>query len=144
MVTVPFCWLALGAHKSPILPHPLPVPYTRPDYPLRILSAVQSVTGLITVAEALPRDARVGDTNMYSVRYLRASHSLLGGVWMYDNVQVINNERPITDSYGAYLGDSIYPAFILQEAVRLVNSTNGNMKEGLIMFVSSRLHLCYQ
>ena len=127
-------WFVQPMLTSPILPHPLPVPYTRPDYPLRIHSAVQSVTGLIIVAEALPQKE---DKDIHSVRYLRASHSILGGVWMYDKIHVLDNQLPVTDSYGTYLGDSIYAAFTLQEAVRLVNSTGkaDKMKEGLIMLV---------
>ena len=114
---------------SPILPHPLPAPYTRPDYPLRILSAEQSVTGLIIVAEVLPLKT---DDEIHSIRYLRASHSILGGVWLDGMVYMLDGQQPEMDSFGTPLGDSIYSAFVLQEAVRLVNSTR-KMKEGLIM-----------
>lgn len=129
---VMFGWFAWPVLSSPILPHPLPAPYAHPDYPLRILSAVESVTGLIVVAEALPPDARIGDTKVHSMRYMRASHSLLGGVWMHDNVRVLDNQQPIPDSYGTYLGDSIYAAFVLQEVVRLVEGRQ-SMQEGLII-----------
>ena len=127
-------WFAQPMLASPILPHPLPAPYTRPDYPLRILSAEQSVTGLITVAEVLPLKT---DTEIHSMRYLRASHSILGGVWLYDKVHLLNGQQPEIDSLGTPLGDSIYAAFVLQEAVRLVNSTRrmDKMKQGLIMLV---------
>ncbi|KAF8639772.1 hypothetical protein AX17_001032 [Amanita inopinata Kibby_2008] len=132
-----FWWLSQSNFESPILHHPLPEPYTRPDYPLRVQSAVQSVTGLITVADALPHATRPGESNVHSLRYLRASHSILGGVWMYDRVHILGGEQPITDSYGTYLGDSIYAAFVLQDAVRLVNNTERGkaelLKEGLII-----------
>jgi len=66
---------------------------------------------------------------MHSTRYLRASHSLLGGVWTHDNVRVLDDKPPISDSFGNLLGDSIYSAFVLQEAVRLVNSTTAGKEE---------------
>ncbi|KAF8631168.1 hypothetical protein AX15_002507 [Amanita polypyramis BW_CC] len=125
-------WFVQPMLTSPILPHPLPAPYNRPDYPLRIHSAVQSVTGLIIVAEVLPRREEM---DVQSIRYLRASHSILGGVWMYDNIRVLDDQMPVKDSYGTFLGDSIYAAFTLQEAVRLVNSTGktDRMREGLVI-----------
>ncbi|PFH52610.1 hypothetical protein AMATHDRAFT_139709 [Amanita thiersii Skay4041] len=129
--------LAHSRLTSPILPHPLPEPYTLMDYPLRILSSVQSNTGLISVAEILPRTTQPEDpsenSDVQSVRYLRASHSILGGVWMNDKIHVIDDEPPVTDSSGTPLGDSIYATFVLQEAVRLVNSTSNQMQEGLII-----------
>ena len=67
---------------------------------------------------------------MHSTRYLRASHSLLGGVWTHNNVHVLLDELPVSDSFGDRLGDSIYSTFILQEAARLVDSTTtGKMEE---------------
>ncbi|KAF8646374.1 hypothetical protein AX16_007240 [Volvariella volvacea WC 439] len=119
-------WWALHPRlASPILPHPLPAPYDHPNFPLRTLSAVQSNTGLIVVAEALPPEGYDGeyDQQMHSVRYLRASHSILGGVWTGKRVMVWEGETPLTDLEGSQLGDSIYATFVLQEAVRLVNST---------------------
>ncbi|KDR83895.1 hypothetical protein GALMADRAFT_236367 [Galerina marginata CBS 339.88] len=120
-----FWWTVYPRFSNPILPHPLFESYTHPTYPLRILSAEQSVTGLITVAEWLPPTDYKGenDEQLHSARYLRASHSLLGGVWTQGKVQVLDNEQPIRDSLGNALGDSIYSTFVVQEAVRLVNST---------------------
>lgn len=123
-------WRTHSYFANPILPHPLHQTFTHPTYPLQILSAEQSITGLITVGQWLP-PANFQDENeqqMRSTRYLRASHSILGGVWTHDNVQVLG-EPPISDSFGVPLGDSIYSAFILQEAVRLVNSTTTGRKE---------------
>ncbi|KAG6817843.1 hypothetical protein H0H87_001675 [Tephrocybe sp. NHM501043] len=110
---------------SPVLPHPLTEPYTTPNGSITIHSAVQSVTGLIVVGEALPPRNHNGsdDQGMHSVRYLRASHSILGGVWMGSRVMVLDNADPVKDLSGKPLGDSIYSTFILQESVRLVNST---------------------
>lgn len=42
---------------------------------------------------------------------------------MYDKVHVLDGEQPVKDSLGVPLGDSIYSTFVVQEAVRLVNST---------------------
>lgn len=122
-----------GTHPyfaNPILPHPLRQTFTHPTYPLQILSAEESITGLITVAQWLPApNSKDGNEHeMVSSRYLRASHSLLGGVWTHDNVYVLD-EPPISDSFGVPLGDSIYGTFVLQEAVRLVNSTTTGKEE---------------
>ena len=123
---------------NPVLSHPLPNIYTHPKYPLRILSAEQSVTGLITVAEWLPPANYQGEGDgMNSARYLRASHSLLGGVWMHTKVETIGNAEPVRDSRDTPLGDSIYATFVLQEASLLVNNTkaggNGPWNNALVM-----------
>ncbi|EAU86927.2 spermine/spermidine synthase [Coprinopsis cinerea okayama7 len=124
--------------KNPVLPHPLPAPYTYPDGTFRVLSAVQSVTGLISVVDWLPPPE--GENNdpaaMHSARYLRASHSILGGVWTHEKVMVTDqSERPVEDSFGTPLGDSIYATFVLQEAVRMINSTakGGKLDNALII-----------
>ena len=125
--------------SSPVLPHPLRSPYTHPHVPLRIHSSVQSITGLIVVGEALAPPGYMGevDQEMHSVRYLRASHSILGGVWMGAKVGVLDDQPPILDSFGTQLGDSIYSAFVLQEAARLINNTKkgqaGSLQNALIM-----------
>ncbi|KAF7301919.1 Spermidine synthase [Mycena indigotica] len=120
-------WASFNLLRSPILPHPLPQPYYHPTFPLVIHSSVQSLTGLIVVGEALPppNDGGSGaDTDMHSMRYLRADHSLLGGVWVGDKVATIDNAPPPVDSFDRPLGDSIYSTFVLHEAARLVNSTS--------------------
>ncbi|KAJ7228376.1 spermidine synthase [Mycena pura] len=111
---------------SPVLQHPLPQPYMHPSFPLLTHSAVQSTTGLIVVGEALPPPTYQGgpDSEMHSLRYLRASHSLLGGVWMGHKVATLDDAPSQVDSFGTSLGDSIYSTFVLQEAARLVNSTS--------------------
>uniref|UniRef100_D8PS35 PABS domain-containing protein n=1 Tax=Schizophyllum commune (strain H4-8 / FGSC 9210) TaxID=578458 RepID=D8PS35_SCHCM len=108
--------------RSPVLPHPLEKPYTHPEYPLRIHSSVQSDTGLIVVGEALalPEDQASAGA-IQDVRYLRASHSLLGGVYVGSHVYTLNGTAPLRDSFGAPLGDSIYATFNVQEAVRLLD-----------------------
>ncbi|KAJ7498664.1 spermidine synthase [Mycena latifolia] len=120
-----FWWTTHGWLASPVLQHPLPQPYTHPRFPLRIHSSVQSTTGLIVVGEALPPPSYHGgpDQEMHSLRYLRASHSLLGGVWMGGKVATLDDAPPLRDSFGTALGDSIYATFVLQEAARLVNSS---------------------
>lgn len=130
-------WTIYPQFGNPILPHPLPQTYVHPTYPLNILSAEQSVTGLITVGQWLPPPDYKGenDQHLHSARYIRADHSILGGVWTHDKVQVLDDEPPLTDSFGTPLGDSIYSTFVLQEAVRLVNSTDtaGKWNNALIM-----------
>lgn len=114
-------------------------PYTHLTYPIRILSSTKSTTGLIVVGEALsaPGDFdKAGDT-LHSLRYLRAAHSLLGGVWIRDKVITIDNAPLTFDAHGEPLGDSIYSAFYLQEAARLVDNTEDGKKENaLIMSVA--------
>ncbi|TFK71758.1 spermidine synthase [Pluteus cervinus] len=117
-------WWALHPKlASPVLPHPLKEPYDHAAFPLRVLSSVQSITGLISVAEIPPPPGEEDSEEiMHSVRYLRASHSILGGVWTDQKVMVIDDQKPVFDSEGKPLGDSIYAAFVLQEAVRFVQS----------------------
>ena len=77
---------------------------------LRILSSEPSVTGRIVVGE---------DYN-HGFRFLRADHSLLGGVWIGDKaVKMDEGALFVRDKQGTKLGDSIYSTFVLQEAVRL-------------------------
>ncbi|KAJ9123297.1 hypothetical protein QFC22_001495 [Naganishia vaughanmartiniae] len=65
---------------------------------VRILNSTQSVTGTVVVGENL----------VEGYRFLRCDHSLLGGRWIKEN------ERGAT-----LYGDSIFSAFVLQEAGRL-------------------------
>ena len=77
---------------------------------------------------------------MYSVRYLRAAHSILGGVWTDERVHVLDNIPPLVDSHGTRLGDSIYGVFVLQEAARMVNNTGKSHPENaLVMYVLLKL-----
>jgi hypothetical protein len=117
----------------PVLPQPLTEPYTHPSFPLRILSSVPSVTGMIVVGETLPSHTRVpGTFESYpsSLRYLRASHSILGGVWIGDQVSQRASGAPLLDAEGTPLGDSIYSAFVLQEAVRLIDTSDRAIRTG--------------
>lgn len=105
---------------------------------------MQSTTGLIVVGEALPPRRNSpplrGEHSLHSVRYLRAAHSILGGVWTNKRVQVLDATPPLTDSHGTQLGDSIYGVFVLQEAVRLVNSTGKTGGNALVMYVLPTNH----
>ncbi|KAJ7241892.1 S-adenosyl-L-methionine-dependent methyltransferase [Mycena haematopus] len=114
-----FWWKTHGFLASPVLPHPLPTPYFHPSFPLVIHSSVESTTGLIVVGEALHLP----------------SHSLLGGVWMGGKIATLGDVPPQVDSYGTALGDSIYGTFVLQEAVRLVNSSSraGKWERALVI-----------
>lgn len=133
-------WTVYPHLSSPVLPHPLKAPYTHPKVPLQVLSSVQSTTGLVVVAQSLsPSESTVGAhrQEIHSARFLRASHSILGGVWIGKEVVTLGDEPAVVDSSGVQLGDSIYSAFVLQEAVCLINSTesgrSGSSKNGLIM-----------
>lgn len=103
-------FLVLSSHIfAPSIPHshlfPLQsFPHCHPSYPnLCILNSTHSVTGQVVVGEIFP-----GQNSPYStpIRYLRVDHSLVGGVWLDPNsLETIQ---------------SIYPAFFVQEAVRLI------------------------
>ena len=68
-----------------------------------------------------------------SFRFLRADHSLLGGRWIGEKVYTKEpTAKPLTDAEGTKLGDSIYSAFVLQEAVRL-HERPGKQENALIM-----------
>jgi hypothetical protein len=130
ILTLPaLLWLS----NPPLLPQPLTEPYTHPNFPLRILSSIPSVTGRIVVGESSPADSWVpGASGQYppSLRYLRASHSILGGVWIGDQISTKDNSAPTLDATGTPLGDSIYSAFVLQEAVRLFDTTDRAVQSG--------------
>jgi hypothetical protein len=129
LVLPPLLWLL----HPPLLPQPMTRSYTHPNAPLRILSSVPSVTGIIVVGESLPSDTWVPDTHERqptSLRYLRASHSILGGVWIGDKVSTRANSAPLRDAEGTPLGDSIYSAFVLQEAVRLLDTADRAVQSG--------------
>ncbi|KAA1466507.1 hypothetical protein DENSPDRAFT_831357 [Dentipellis sp. KUC8613] len=119
--------------RSPVLPQPLTSPYTNPESTIRILSSVPSVTGMIVVGESLPPpDWQPGMPEQfpYLVRYLRASHSLLGGVWWGAKISSRSQIMvPQVDQAGRPLGDTIYTAFNLQEAVRLVDKKDRDITE---------------
>ncbi|KAI6105894.1 S-adenosyl-L-methionine-dependent methyltransferase [Pisolithus sp. B1] len=111
----PATFLLFSVIRPPMLTTYPEFPHYSVRYPLRILSSQESTTGVIvdTAPDAL-----------HSLRYLRASHSLLGGVWTGDAVVTMRGIPPRTDELGTPLGDSIYSAFVLQEAVRLINGTS--------------------
>ena len=97
----------------------LKAPYVHPSGNVSILSSKQSITGLIVVGETGP-----GNESHSRMRYLRASHSLLGGVWTHERAMNVEASLATHDAAGNQLGDSIYAAFVLEEAVRLINSTS--------------------
>lgn len=89
-----------------------------------------SVTGRIVVGESLPSIPGASGQYPTSFRYLRASHSILGGVWIGENVSTRDNSAPVLDATGTPLGDSFYNAFVLQEAVRLFDTTDRAVRSG--------------
>lgn len=112
--------------ESPTLPKPLLEPYSHQEAPLRILSSVASpYSGVVVVGEIpppTPAAVQAGNvTEPHSLRYLRAGHSLLGGVWIGDRVYRKDGLGPLSvDKHSTAIGDSIYGAFVTQEAARLV------------------------
>lgn len=100
------------------------LPYTTHNGLLRILSSTPSITGRIIVT----------DDYVHGFRFLRADHSILGGVWINPRyMQKMDQDAEfILDKEGDKLGDSIYSAFVLQEAVRLQERETPH-KNALIM-----------
>ena len=94
-------------------------PYVHPSGNVTIVSSKQSTTGMIVVGET---SAGIGPLSR--MRYLRASHSLLGGVWIKARAATLDAIRATYDAAGNRLGDSIFPAFYLQEAVAQIDSTS--------------------
>ena len=123
--------------RTPTLPHPLLEPFQHPSAPLRILSSVDSTySGVVVVGETGEPgwDAFEG---INSMRYLRAGHSILGGVWVGSKAAAFEGALP-EDESGHKLGDSIYSAFVLQEAALLAKKPeNAQPKNALIMYVPS-------
>ncbi|CCM04878.1 uncharacterized protein FIBRA_07072 [Fibroporia radiculosa] len=129
--------LTMTSLQSPTLPKPLLSVYNHPSYPLRILSSVPSrYSGVLVVGEALPpTEGQPIVGNLHSMRYLRAGHSLLGGTWM-GSMATAGRERSdpaARDEAGEPLGESIYHAFMMQEAVRLAKRPDGNEHESALV-----------
>lgn len=112
-------------------------PYVHPTAPSRILSSVSSpYGGVVVVGEVLPPKEETADEKTpHSLRYLRAGHSLLGGVWIGDRVSKKDGSGPVGfDAYASPIGDSIYSTFVTQEAARLVEFSDGRAaKNALVM-----------
>jgi hypothetical protein len=85
-------------------------PWTSTGGSVRVLARTDSVTGVVVVAENL----------IDKFRYLRCDHSLLGGMWIAGSRSPLNNHG---------LGDSIYTAFVLQEAIRLVERPDSEKRQ---------------
>ncbi|KAI6035057.1 hypothetical protein F5J12DRAFT_790765 [Pisolithus orientalis] len=134
-------FLFFPAMRTPTLSEFEEFPYHSVQYPLRILSSQESITGMIVVGELLDTLKDTVPDALHSLRYLRASHSLLGGVWTGEAIVTMGNVPPRTDELGTHLGDSIYSAFVLQEAVRLINGTSecpgGHCEKALVIGVGA-------
>ncbi|KZT74406.1 S-adenosyl-L-methionine-dependent methyltransferase [Daedalea quercina L-15889] len=99
---------------------PFATPYLHPSHPVQILSSVQSqYSGAVVVGEALADSPPGVPASVPLLRYLRAGHSLLGGNWMGEDV-IRRGPLAVHRETGEMLGDSVYNAFVLQEAIRLV------------------------
>ncbi|GJN91173.1 hypothetical protein Rhopal_004191-T1 [Rhodotorula paludigena] len=111
--------VALTSSHCPTSPRALPP---------GILAARKSVTGWITVGEyVMPGGEGVesGRGDM-TFRYLRADHSLLGGLWVGPSRSELKAARrsglgEVSEKEVVRKAESIYSTFILQELVRLVD-----------------------
>ncbi|BGP25329.1 hypothetical protein JCM10295v2_004252 [Rhodotorula toruloides] len=90
--------------------------------PPGVLASRRSVTGWITVGEHLMPPPDGSHERDFTLRYLRADHSLLGGLWVgpsRDMLRMQYGAEP-TEDETVRRAESIYSTFILQEALRLV------------------------
>jgi hypothetical protein len=93
-------------------------PHLLPQSNVRILAKEQSTTGMVITAEYLDGP----------YRFLRVDHSLLGGKWL------TKYQKGAESTEESRLGESVYSAFVLQEAVRLVKRDQKKKEEkALIM-----------
>lgn len=93
-----------------------PKPFNE-HYP--ILASAQSTTGQIIVGEDLNQ----------GFRYMRADHSLLGGLWVGPAKESLKQQLKISeidDDLVINNSESIYTTFLLQEATRLVKRPDVN------------------
>ncbi|EKM59323.1 uncharacterized protein PHACADRAFT_249744 [Phanerochaete carnosa HHB-10118-sp] len=133
---VPFIFNNL---QPPTLPKPLPEPFIHPETSLRILSSVGSpYSGVVVVGEVpppTPAMIKAGNvTEPHSIRYMRAGHSLLGGVWLGERVFSLDRRTPLGhDKHSTPIGDSIYSAFVAQEAALLVERPGAGEKQSALM-----------
>ncbi|GAA5929139.1 uncharacterized protein JCM15063_004063 [Sporobolomyces koalae] len=84
----------------------------------RVLASRKSLTGIIMVGEH-----DIGGGQGYQFRYLRADHSLLGGLWTGISATELRRQgiEP-TEQKVVETAESIYSTFILQELIRLVKT----------------------
>ncbi|GAA5948651.1 hypothetical protein JCM3765_004958 [Sporobolomyces pararoseus] len=86
-----------------------------------ILASKKSSTGVIVVGEQeIPGP---NGAEGYRFRYLRADHSLLGGLWTgVSEMELKRMRSEVTEDEVVKRAESIYSTFILQELIRLVET----------------------
>lgn len=92
-----------------------------PDF--TYLDRRESITGMITVIE----------NSDLGYRVLRCDHSLLGGLWVG-----MKKKEGFTEEEAVNQADSVYSAFLLQEAIRLVQRPR-TQDRALIMYTRSQI-----
>lgn len=116
-LAIPFVVSVMSQTQSPCVSRQYP--YLAANDTIRILARSQSVTGMVLIAENLNGP----------FRFMRCDHSLLGGRWL------VPSDR---DKSQFRLSESIYTAFIYQEAVRLVERPKTErVDRALAMYASS-------
>ncbi|KAL7342588.1 S-adenosyl-L-methionine-dependent methyltransferase, partial [Rhodotorula toruloides] len=107
--------------------------------PPGILASRCSTTGWITVGEHVMPSPDGSTERDLTLRYLRADHSLLGGLWVGPSRDMLKMQYGVEPSSEETVrrAESIYSTFILQEAVRLVKPPEDvphqTPEQGLIM-----------
>ncbi|GAA5977940.1 hypothetical protein JCM11641_004339 [Rhodosporidiobolus odoratus] len=113
-----------STHCPTSLPHPV-LGLTQVSGNSRTLTSRKSTTGWIVVGEQTvpPLTPEQGGMDM-TFRYLRADHSLLGGLWVGPSRNEMQARKgpavEVSEKDVIQRAESIYSTFILQELVRLV------------------------
>ncbi|GAA6058915.1 hypothetical protein JCM10212_002867 [Sporobolomyces blumeae] len=107
-----------------------------------ILASSHSTTGVIVVGEQEITGPH--GKGGYRFRYLRADHSLLGGLWTGPSeIELRAKGKEVTEVEVVRRAESIYSTFILQELVRLVKTPDAlprsSPEQGLIIGLGAGL-----
>ncbi|GAA5885891.1 hypothetical protein JCM5296_000178 [Sporobolomyces johnsonii] len=131
--------VAQSSTHCPTSPRALP----RPTSSSRVLASTKSTTGWIVVGEqSVPGPKGIEG---YRFRFLRADHSLLGGLWTGVSEFELKKKRlgRVTEEEIVQRAESIYSTFILQEIIRLVKAPDDlarqSPEQGLIIGLGAGL-----
>ncbi|GAA5973491.1 hypothetical protein JCM21900_001812 [Sporobolomyces salmonicolor] len=131
--------VAQSSTHCPTSPRALPSPTSSSH----VLAAKKSTTGWVVVGEqSVPGP---NGAEGYRFRFLRADHSLLGGLWTGVSELELKKKRwgRVTEEEIVQRAESIYSTFILQEIIRLVKApadlARQSPEQGLIIGLGAGL-----
>ncbi|GAA5928483.1 hypothetical protein JCM1841_003671 [Sporobolomyces salmonicolor] len=131
--------VAQSSTHCPTSPRALPSPTSSSH----VLASKKSTTGWVVVGEqSVPGP---NGAEGYRFRFLRADHSLLGGLWTGVSELELKKKRlgRVTEEEIVQRAESIYSTFILQEIIRLVKAPDDlarqSPEQGLIIGLGAGL-----